>query len=223
MIGNWRPKAKPRHPQTKSHQSSTARGKTLVKFILQNMRDRLKRTAKKDNEPDTDSANPDSKDSAEPTLPSLSSSQETQGAKIQPSATDKKEERVPNSDGQQPPSRRRRRRSRHPGKPRTDKTERVEPVGVVSDMQPKAHWDPASFHPKPVDGKTRFQDLPIPDKIMHGIADLGFHYCTPIQAEILPDTLQGTDAMGRAQTGTGKSAAFLIAIFNHLLRKPVAV
>lgn len=53
---------------------------------------------------------------------------------------------------------------------------------------------------------------------MHAIADLGFQYCTPIQAEILPSTLKGRDAGGRAQTGTGKTAAFLITVITRLLR-----
>jgi ATP-dependent RNA helicase RhlB len=49
---------------------------------------------------------------------------------------------------------------------------------------------------------------------------LGFQYCSPIQAKILPHTLQGHDAIGKAQTGTGKTAAFLITIFNDLLCNP---
>ncbi|MCB0303763.1 MAG: DEAD/DEAH box helicase, partial [Calditrichaeota bacterium] len=56
---------------------------------------------------------------------------------------------------------------------------------------------------------------------MHAIADQGFQYCTPIQAEILESTLAGRDASGQAQTGTGKTAAFLITIFTRLLRDPV--
>jgi len=56
---------------------------------------------------------------------------------------------------------------------------------------------------------------------MHAIADLGFQYCTPIQAEILPSTLAGRDATGRAQTGTGKTAAFLITIITRLLANPL--
>jgi superfamily II DNA/RNA helicase len=58
---------------------------------------------------------------------------------------------------------------------------------------------------------------------MHGIADLGFHYCSPIQGAILPHTLQGHDAIGKAQTGTGKTAAFLITIFNDQLCHPLRV
>ena len=56
---------------------------------------------------------------------------------------------------------------------------------------------------------------------MHAISDLGFQYCTPIQAEILPSTLCGKDASGRAQTGTGKTAAFLIAVITRMLNNPL--
>ncbi|OGV43149.1 MAG: ATP-dependent RNA helicase RhlB [Lentisphaerae bacterium GWF2_57_35] len=49
---------------------------------------------------------------------------------------------------------------------------------------------------------------------------MGFQYCTPIQKEILPSALKGLDVTGRAQTGTGKTAAFLLTIFTRLLRHP---
>ncbi len=83
-------------------------------------------------------------------------------------------------------------------------------------------WNPESFSVSPKEGNTRFHDLNLPDELMHAIADLGFQYCTPIQAEILPSTLQGKDATGRAQTGTGKTAAFLITVLTHMLRKPAS-
>ena len=54
---------------------------------------------------------------------------------------------------------------------------------------------------------------------MHAIDDLQFKYCTPIQAEILPLTLEGKDMAGKAQTGTGKTAAFLLGIFTQFFRK----
>ena len=82
------------------------------------------------------------------------------------------------------------------------------------------NWSVADFVVEPVEGKTRFHDMGLRDEIMHGIADLGFHYCSPIQASILPHTLQGHDAIGKAQTGTGKTAAFLITIFNDQLCNP---
>lgn len=56
---------------------------------------------------------------------------------------------------------------------------------------------------------------------MRGIAELGFEYCSPIQAQVLPHTLQGHDAIGKAQTGTGKTAAFLITVFSDMLNHPV--
>ncbi|MEO8166896.1 MAG: DEAD/DEAH box helicase [bacterium] len=84
------------------------------------------------------------------------------------------------------------------------------------------NWDISQFDVAAAEGKARFHDLNLPKEIMHAIADLNFQYCTPVQAEILPQSLQGGDCTGRAQTGTGKSAAFLITILSHLLRKPLA-
>ncbi|HTX24623.1 MAG TPA: DEAD/DEAH box helicase [Steroidobacteraceae bacterium] len=56
---------------------------------------------------------------------------------------------------------------------------------------------------------------------MQGIADAGFVRCTPIQAQTLPIALAGRDVAGQAQTGTGKTAAFLIALFHALAKRPV--
>ncbi len=91
------------------------------------------------------------------------------------------------------------------------------PAARASQASP---WTPAKFHVPPQAGRTRFHDLEIPDPILHAVADLEFAYCTPIQAQIMPALLAGRDAGGRAQTGTGKTAAFLIAIFTRLLRNP---
>jgi ATP-dependent RNA helicase RhlB len=68
---------------------------------------------------------------------------------------------------------------------------------------------------------TRFNDFDLPDPLLHAISDLGFKYCTPIQAQILPSTLSGKDASGRAQTGTGKTAAFLITVITRMLNHPI--
>jgi ATP-dependent RNA helicase RhlB len=81
-------------------------------------------------------------------------------------------------------------------------------------------WTPSQFEVPPQEDETRFHDLGLEDSVMHGIADLGFQYCSPIQAQVLPHTLQGHDAIGKAQTGTGKTAAFLITIFNDQLVHP---
>jgi len=63
-----------------------------------------------------------------------------------------------------------------------------------------------------------FADLDLPEQLQAGIRAAGFTSCTPIQAKSLPQALQGQDIAGQAQTGTGKTAAFLLAAFNRLLR-----
>jgi ATP-dependent RNA helicase RhlB len=65
-----------------------------------------------------------------------------------------------------------------------------------------------------------FQSLNIAESLKRGIAELGYTRCTPIQAQTLPVALAGRDVAGQAQTGTGKTAAFLIALFNRLLADP---
>ncbi|MGD8583538.1 MAG: ATP-dependent RNA helicase RhlB, partial [Gammaproteobacteria bacterium] len=70
--------------------------------------------------------------------------------------------------------------------------------------------------------KTRYASFNLPEVINHGLADAGFEYCTPIQEQTLPIALQGRDVAGEAQTGTGKTAAFLIAVFNQLLKHPAS-
>ena len=61
-----------------------------------------------------------------------------------------------------------------------------------------------------------FKELALPDALQQGIADAGFTHCTPIQARTLPIALEGRDVAGQAQTGTGKTAAFLLALYNTL-------
>ena len=82
------------------------------------------------------------------------------------------------------------------------------------------NWNISQFKVAPDSTKTRFHDFNLPDPLMRAIQELGFVYCTPIQSEILPSAMTGRDAFGRAQTGTGKTAAFLIAIINRILQKP---
>lgn len=84
-----------------------------------------------------------------------------------------------------------------------------------------APWDISQFVVAPEEGKTRFHDFDLEPALMHGIADLGFHYCSPIQAQSLPYALKGRDLVGKAQTGTGKTAAFLTAIIDDLLKNPL--
>ena len=62
-----------------------------------------------------------------------------------------------------------------------------------------------------------FQNLELSKALRRGIDDAGFTKCTPIQEKSLPLALAGTDIQGQAQTGTGKTAAFLVATMNWLL------
>lgn len=66
-----------------------------------------------------------------------------------------------------------------------------------------------------------FSTLDLPEEVHRGIEAVGFKTCTPIQQEVLPLSLAGRDVAGQAQTGTGKTAAFLITIFTRLLRHKV--
>ncbi len=84
--------------------------------------------------------------------------------------------------------------------------------------KPKPKWLPKDNPVEKEEGKIRFYDLPIPNSVQHAIADLGFKYCTPIQAEILLHTLKGKDAIGKAQTGTGKTAAFLLTSIVKIIK-----
>ncbi|HDH05206.1 MAG TPA: DEAD/DEAH box helicase [Nitrospirae bacterium] len=66
----------------------------------------------------------------------------------------------------------------------------------------------------------RFEELQIHEKVLEGIRAAGFTECTPVQAQTLPDALSGKDIAAQAQTGTGKTAAFLIPIFSRMLAAP---
>jgi ATP-dependent RNA helicase RhlB len=66
----------------------------------------------------------------------------------------------------------------------------------------------------------RFEDLPLSPGLKQGIAEAGFVNCTPIQSQTLPLALEGQDVAGQAQTGTGKTAAFLLAMFHRLEHAP---
>jgi len=85
----------------------------------------------------------------------------------------------------------------------------------------KSSWSLDQFQVPEKEGETRFHDLDLPDRIMHAIADLNFKYCTPIQAKTLVHVHAGRNVSGRAQTGTGKTAAFLITMFSKFLRQPI--
>lgn len=68
--------------------------------------------------------------------------------------------------------------------------------------------------------KTLFSDLELAAPLLQGVDAAGFSRCTPIQAQTLPLALKGKDVLGQAQTGTGKTAAFLLATLHRLLTQP---
>tara|TARA_B110000444_G_scaffold202062_1_gene194210 strand:+ start:305 stop:1585 length:1281 start_codon:yes stop_codon:yes gene_type:complete len=69
--------------------------------------------------------------------------------------------------------------------------------------------------------KLAFRHFDLQKPLADAIKKIGFEYCTPIQAQSLVHTLAGHDVTGKAQTGTGKTAAFLITIINDLLSNPI--
>jgi len=67
---------------------------------------------------------------------------------------------------------------------------------------------------------VRFEDLNLPDPVLRGVQEAGFTECTPVQAAALPLALTGRDVAAQAQTGTGKTAVFLITLFSRMLLSP---
>ncbi len=86
----------------------------------------------------------------------------------------------------------------------------------MSDAHPS---DQPSADPSDHLTDVSFTNLHLPEPLARGIADAGFERCTPIQAQTLPRALAGLDVAGQAQTGTGKTAAFLVAMYARILRR----
>ncbi len=133
------------------------------------------------------------------------------------------------SGAAQSPPRKRRRRSKPGSKPGgTGGTGGSKPPRAAADAKKAAppapvkeqQWNPAEFKVEPREGLLRFHDLELSGELMHAIADLQFEYCTPIQAMTLVPALEGKNVAGRAQTGTGKTAAFLLTILTRMQRNP---
>ena len=74
--------------------------------------------------------------------------------------------------------------------------------------------------PEPTE-PVRFQELALPEPLLKAITKLGFEECTPIQGRALPFSLSDYDVTGQAQTGTGKTAAFLITLFTRFWENPL--
>jgi len=80
---------------------------------------------------------------------------------------------------------------------------------------PKLHIVPESA------GKVRFTDFKLDERILLGLQIAKIKYCTDVQKETIPHLLQGKDISVKAQTGTGKTAVFLVSIFQYLIETPL--
>ena len=65
--------------------------------------------------------------------------------------------------------------------------------------------------------EKRFDEFALPAQLLSALNEAGFIYCTPIQEQTLPISLSGCDVAGQAQTGTGKTAAFLVTVITRIL------
>lgn len=95
---------------------------------------------------------------------------------------------------------------------------------IATDVQTEPRQDnaePDLAPVKPAALNIPFSTFNLEPALERAIADLGYQYCTPIQAQSLRYSLRGYDVTGKAQTGTGKTAAFLITIINDLLKNPM--
>jgi len=127
------------------------------------------------------------------------------------------------NEKQNRPQRRPQTNSRRKSSPKNSEGENETEIleSEVAPIIPVEPWDESVFKAPVVVGKSRFQDFKLANEILHGVYDLGFQHCTEVQAETLPKSLTGSDIIAQAQTGTGKTAAFLITFFNIILQKPI--
>jgi len=65
----------------------------------------------------------------------------------------------------------------------------------------------------------QFTNLKLSEPLQQAISRLDYQETTPIQAQAIPPALEGRDIIGCAQTGTGKTAAFLLPALEHLLQE----
>ena len=149
-----------------------------------------------------------------------------QGAKRQQPAAKQQQQQQPGTRRDARGPRRESRGSRRSQGSANTAVNQKRPGGEVTEAELAARkaahaaWDPASFVVEPQEGRKRFHDFDLPGEVMHAIADLGFKYCTEIQALSLEHALAGKNIAGKAQTGSGKTAAFLVAILTRYLRTP---
>lgn len=99
---------------------------------------------------------------------------------------------------------------------KTSRKQELKHINMEDEYVDFGSWTVEEFQVESRDGELRFHDLGLSDRLMRGIYECDYKYCTPIQKMILPQSLQGKDVSGKAQTGTGKTAAFLITLFQRL-------
>ena len=83
-----------------------------------------------------------------------------------------------------------------------------------------AKWSIEKFIVPDLPDQDRFHDFALPSPMMRAIQELEYEYCTPIQSQVLPLSLADYDITGQAQTGTGKTAAFLITVLTRFWESP---
>ena len=115
-------------------------------------------------------------------------------------------------------------------RPSTGKPKAENRAGKTKSAPVQAKRKPVKASPPPMpelvappqeEGKTRFCDLDLAPEILAGTQTLGFQYCTVIQEKCLPYALAGKDLAAKAQTGTGKTAAFLASAMTRLIKNPL--
>lgn len=115
-------------------------------------------------------------------------------------------------------------------RPSTGKPKAENRAGKTKSAPVQAKRKPVKASPPPMpelvappqeEGKTRFCDLDLAPEILAGTQTLGFQYCTVIQEKCLPYALAGKDLAAKAQTGTGKTAAFLASAMTRLIKDPL--
>jgi ATP-dependent RNA helicase DDX47/RRP3 len=95
-------------------------------------------------------------------------------------------------------------------------------VGSKEEAGPSANVDPASEEAQPStnEPKKTFADLGVREELCDAVENLKYIHPTPIQTQAIPLALEGRDVIGLAETGSGKTAAFVLPILQSLLEKP---
>ena len=89
-------------------------------------------------------------------------------------------------------------------------------IPTTENTAPAAAEDTAAATTAALEEKVYFEDLPLHDDVLDALYDMRFDVCTPVQAKCIPHILAGEDVIGIAQTGTGKTAAYLLPILSLL-------